>query len=881
MTEEFNKEAVVEAALVNGAASDAAITNGTEAPGVIPTEKSEAETEKRISAAVAKMTENTERARRAAERLTEEEESVGEYKRRLAEENIRKAELERKKRREEEALAERQRALLRAEEKEEYVRLRNEENGARFRRSEELFGFIKGRIDAKRAEENPSEETEASALSEALSDGVQSQETATAESVSADITEKSEQIREPETTVTDDLLPEAEFSEPKESSVSEEEFSEPKESSVGGDANFDGESSADEKIIISFGASDFRKEPPAIVKEEDGVIHITPYGEGGVYAHPYVFSEGRTQEQNHPFIPADAAPSLSGGQRRRFFKEETGERENYGIYEPDCTYPDTDDDLSLGEYESLYDAYEPEGAYDTEGSGARVDSEAAARYQSEVEAANRDFAAIEEEKLSGSHGELEAFARSQLPKRLDAFYKRESALCKEIMKLEAQQKNASPEENISLIVEKVARKKELCELSAEALGACVHVRARSRIAKHRKILEGHVSDYNSLCDEYENNTGRPVERIGEDMVNDVLSERVCRPIQNLRYYGVEDEYATGIMDAETDRMQRLDEEAELVRREYDRYVEGGCRTELTPDEERIAKRRRAERMSAIRRAAERDSILIGLRTEYRIAALEARRDMLMSAYATDRKKSLREKRDVSRAITKIKRKAAGEARRAREANARYYLLPAISPDGEKVRKRARRERLESLRLRLDVLLAERESINERLIALYGGADKKLKNAKIRRKASAVRRKSAKAMYKKQRGIAKKIDSCRAPLDMKERAYELLNKKTAAVALADESRYKLRRMKLSGRAEKELIANIKRSKKTVKQTDKELKYVMKKLRRQEEHYRDEREWRFFLAVFAILLALGVGAWILYGDKITAYLKYLVEWFSSLR
>ena len=856
MAEELNKEKVVDAALVNGSAADSVETNGTEPSGVVPTVKNQADAEKRVSAAAAKMDENTERARRAAQKLTEEEENVGEYKRRLAEESIRKAELERKRQREEDARAEKERELRRAEEVENYLRARSEEGGSRFRRSEELFGFIKGRIDSRT--EDAAEE-EISFASEASPDEVQAPETDT-DAVCDEITEEKEKNCGSEPPLdSDDTADLAEAS------------------AKAGD-------STDEKIIISFGAHTDLRERRSTVNEEDGVIRINPYGaDSGAYAHPYVFSarEMWHEEQNYPFAPAVSHEPFTDGREWHARREEPYRAEISSAGESYRDYPDEDGEYGFDEYDSFReeDSYESDAEYDER--YASLGSESEKGYQSEIEEANRDFAALREEQLSGRDAQIQEFEKAQLPRRLNDFYKREAVLTKEIMKLESRQKAASPEENISIIVEKVAKKKELCELSAEALGACVHVRARTKIQRHRKILEEHITDYNNLCDEYENNTGRPVERIGEDMVNDVLSERVCAPIQKLCYYGVEDEYATGAMDADSDRLQRLDEEAEYVRREYDRYLEGGSKTELTPAEERIAKRRRAERMSAIRRATERDSILIGLRTEYRIAALETKRDMLMSSYGTDRKRSLREKRDVSHEITKIKRKAAKEAKRAREANSRYYLLPALAPEDEKVRKKARRERLESLRLRLDVLLAERESINERLIALYGGSDKKLRNAKIRRKAGAVRRRSAKAMYKKQRNIARKIDRYKAPLDIKERAYELLNKKTAAVATADECRYKLRRMKLTGRAEKELIANIKRSKKTAKQTDKELKYVLKKLKRQEERYHDEREWRFFLVIFIILLAIGAGAWILYGDKITAYLKYLVDWFSSLR
>jgi len=251
----------------------------------------------------------------------------------------------------------------------------------------------------------------------------------------------------------------------------------------------------------------------------------------------------------------------------------------------------------------------------------------------------------------------------------------------------------------------------------------------------------------------------------------------------------------------------------------------------------------------------------------------------MNSYGSDRRRVAKEIKSINRKISKVKHADKSSARLEREDNSRYYLLPALPLSEEKTKKGARRERLESLRLRLDVLLAERESINERLIALYGGSDKKLRHVKIKRKAGGVRRKSAKAMHKKQSDIARKIESYRAPLDMKERAYELLNKKIACAATADENQYKLKRMRVKGRARAELIAEIKRSRRDMKRADTELRYMLKKLKRQEERYKDDREWALLLIVLALLSALGIGAWMLWGDRIIAYFNYLIEWFRK--
>jgi len=56
-------------------------------------------------------------------------------------------------------------------------------------------------------------------------------------------------------------------------------------------------------------------------------------------------------------------------------------------------------------------------------------------------------------------------------------------------------------------------------------------------------------------------------------------------------------------------------------------------------------------------------------------------------------------------------------------------------------------------------------------------------------------------------------------------------------------------------------------------------MLKKLKRQEERYKDDREWALLLIVLALLSALGIGAWMLWGDRIIAYFNYLIEWFRK--
>lgn len=540
------------------------------------------------------------------------------------------------------------------------------------------------------------------------------------------------------------------------------------------------------------------------------------------------------------------------------------------------------------------------GRYSPEGYGLDSDRAAVRHYESAMakkqrterrasdknERAEDELCDLERRRLEDAeHDEhkyrtegIDFYAKNQLSKRLDKFYKEEALLLKRQKKLSREQAKASPEENAALIVEKLAIAKELCEMAADALSACVYVGSRTRTGKHKRLLASYVDSYNRICDEYERQTGRPLDRVERSMVEDVMAGRLYQPIQNVYYHGMEDDVVHSGITLETEREHRLEAEDLLIADEYARYVDEGAYPDLTVKEKRAASKRRSERMSAVRRAAERDVILIGLRTEYRIAELEARRDVLTYSYDLDKWDRTAELRRIEKKINRIRASERRATDLEREDNSRYYYLSAVDAREERVKSGARRERLEALRLRLDVLLAERESINERLIALYGGSDNRFKRAKIARKAGGVRKKAAKLMFKGQRDIARRIDKIKAPVDMKERAMELLNKRIADAAEYEAAKYTLKKLRPLGRARDELIHTIKSSKKSLKSHEREIRYMLKKLKKQEERYRSDREWAGFLIILFLIAALSAFAWMTFGDEVIAYINELRAYFG---
>ena len=495
-------------------------------------------------------------------------------------------------------------------------------------------------------------------------------------------------------------------------------------------------------------------------------------------------------------------------------------------------------------------------------------------------AEEEDHSEYEEHREFSYHGEtLDLFAKSRLSKRLNKFYKDEYSLKKKKARLATDQKKASPEENVSIIVKKIAIEKELCEMAADALGACVYVGVKARTGKHKKILEFHIDEYNDLCDEYETATGRSLQRLDYEIVDEVLEGKLFRPIQNVYYHGMEEDTYRSSLTEETELENRLRAELGYVSEEFEKHLSGDGVIEYTESERRTMQQRRSERMSAVKRAAERDVLLVTLRTENRVSELEARRDVIMNSFGTNKRDKTREIREIDKRIDRIKREERRAAKLEREDNSRYYFLAALDSANEKVKKGARRERLEALRLRLDVLLSERESINERLIALYGGSDRRLSVAKISRKAGSVRRKAAKNMYKRQSELASKIDRFKAPLDMKERAYEMLNKRIAYAAEYEECRYKLRKMNGGGRANAELIRRMKAAKNSLASSEREIKYMIKKLKKQEERYRSEREWAGMMIFLGVMTVACVFAWSLFGDDILNYFNKWLEYFKK--
>lgn len=566
------------------------------------------------------------------------------------------------------------------------------------------------------------------------------------------------------------------------------------------------------------------------------------------------------EDENHPELLYESAyREYYRGAAELYDRELLDEYEKYRKSKEGPELFDLTDEAALSEYE------------------ADVSRKLSSEYSHvETEDFNINDIGIGIDRSEKDSEDIDGFARAELSKRLGAYHKQESALRSDLRRIEAKQKNVSYAENVRLTVEKIGVRKEIVEIAIEALRACVYAGSKVNISKHKKFLEKEIYRYNGTVSEYETLTGKKLTRLSPKMADDVVEGRICQSIPKVYYLRDEHYQTDSITHYSSEAPTEPQADAYGYAARGDRGLQrsetesaGGGYGETREGEKEFSKEL-SKRINEIRRLSERDVLLVALRNEYKLSEYETEYHTLQHSFSVKRKQKAKRMQKLERRISNIKSNLKCSIKMERDDNRRYYYLLTIDPLKERVRSSARRDVLDALKLRLEVLLHEREEINERIIALYGGSDKNLKKLKIDRRATSVRKKFTKLMYRRQERLAIKAQRMKAPEDLKEKLFALLNKKTERVGALEEYTYKLRRGRLKGKARRELISEIKKAKASLKYIDKDIIYLMKKLKRHQERYEDDREWAITLIVFSLIAVGAVIGWYFFGDSIKSYL-----------
>lgn len=824
--------------------------------------ESSEEAERRIAERKAELEKNGERVEKIANEHRARLEYSGEYQR-LSRRKAEKLERDTLIKEREEKQAELERETAR--QVDEYRKKEAEEAEARRRRTAEI---LKKLGEASEAEE--AEKTEVD-LSETVSEE-DKQESDCAENVTeASLCEKTE------TGLTEEENNDDAASEEKAECVPEQEpenepeqepQDEPKEESVEKPQKNEKTvtvSEKDGKILLNFGDIKEPEKTGSVSCGDDNIIRF----DGFVAAYPIERQPQKKEEAKTPDIQKNEPYQLPLEEIYRESNYYTEDVEHYPPYAPDKDVAEYESERSGASYDDdegrmlsdFEDELEKESARDDNLLRRTMDGEPV-------------------DSLGYPHKDMHAFSKLQLLRHLNKNHAEQRKLLKKIRLAEKEQRYAAHDKNIILIVEKIGLQKEIVEIASESLISCVYVSDNGKIQRCKKELISEIENYNQLCDEYEQSTGKTVQYISVDRAEDIIAGRQIKPIPNVFYVGDYTPYSidSGAQPSgyEGDALWGL----ELSDDEYEAAIGAGVERPLSRRNQRILKREREYKIATVKTAVERDLMVIGLRYEYKIAKFEEEKDLIYNSYTVNLKRKDKALSVIDKKINKQKRLAARALKLERDDNARYYSLALLESGEERIQDGADLERLNALRMRLEILLSEREVVNEELIALYGGSDKKLTLAKINRKAASIRKKHARAAYRNQRKIAEKMQKYRAPDEMKDKALSLLNKKTEAIAAIEEMRYRMNALRLRGKAQKEMWQKIRREKLKIKRINQDIRFVIGKLRRHEERSLDDMQWAITLISIAAFVIACIGVYTFFGEEIKAfffdfYHKYIIN------
>ncbi len=614
--------------------------------------------------------------------------------------------------------------------------------------------------------------------------------------------------------------------------------------------------------------------------------------------------ELRMLEEQENYYTA-AAQSVK--ERRMIYEASAGTGEYpESMYSISEEYPDYDvqnfgESEGLDEYARLELERRALGAseFDIDGRDLRIYEEALynknaadENYRYDDVKATSDFEASSENMPEGRRASIPeydfgtpvhgAYTKKELVRKLNKYYKEKTALEKRLRKISKEQESATMRKNAALIITKISIMKEIIELTIESVLACIYAKSKAYLDKQTGILEGCVAVYNGYCDEYELLVGRALPKIPETMPYEAAQGHITAPLPNIYYSGDDEASPDGVYDdfLEEESKRKFTDEYEFdTQKDIEDILADDRLNFETEAELRRKKKSRAERTTAAKKAIERDILVLGLRNEHRVYEYEAKRDLLASSFDVNKNDKAKTLKDIDKKIDKERNLMKKAVKLERDDNARYYALFIDENLPLKARKRSKTERLNALKMRLEVLLSEREAVNERLISLYGGSGKRNYSAKINRKAAAVRRKHAAKVYRENKKTARKIEKMKAPLDMKEKAFSLLNKKIECAATIEEKIYRLNKIKPKGDARREMIADIKSMKSAIKQSDSNLKFLMKKMKKHEERYIADRNWAILWLSIAIFTIAGIAVWYFCGAAVKNYFTELYRVFTG--
>ncbi len=398
-----------------------------------------------------------------------------------------------------------------------------------------------------------------------------------------------------------------------------------------------------------------------------------------------------------------------------------------------------------------------------------------------------------------------------------------------------------------LVAECFAIEKKIIDNLAADLHAACQVSAVKDIQSVKKELAYEIKQYNRLVSEYRAATGNVLTPASDSIPQDIIAGKLYSPIAKVGC----------IHNADDD----LEAEIGLM-----------SRNTYGVEDDDISEAGRAAFRSNVIAQANKDFTFITRRADYRISMLESERDMLEYRFGKESSQVKREKKAITKLIEQIKAEHKAALRYENSDNRRYYAAVTANPRTMTLRnRRADRTRIAALRSRIISLLNERDLINGKLMALYGGEGEGTLGS-INQTFRRIKNNAAAKSKKKQKSLAKVVKSLPITVKDKERFYDLMNKKVDAESTIAFVKYRMKKGKLHKADMLCAKRDIKELKAKVSRIEKDIKDLMKSVKQRISEVESGSTWLVAFMFVLVLIAAGIALYVyFFGDSITQMLN----------
>ncbi len=510
-------------------------------------------------------------------------------------------------------------------------------------------------------------------------------------------------------------------------------------------------------------------------------------------------------------------------------------------------------DVSAGE-ESLYMSYLDDDGDLVSELERELGYESQRGFEEEIR--EGDFEGEELLALDGTELTTREYDRHSLALYLKESEKRVDSSKRSIRKLSGRTLGTNLVRDVENTVIKLNYQKSIVDERCSALNVICRGGFKSYIKRYRKLLLNEINEYNAIAAEYETVTGYTLVYASRSIPDDIAAGRPYQKLPNVNFVNEELDLTESAPRGKMSKSERrafhreqlrLAKESEREEKRIKKLARG------KGEDERVIK---SAELADIGRKIDKSVNLINARTDGRIAEYKKQIDLTEYTFSVKQsdKRHLINNYKLEAKRTAAKRKDAVKAERY-DAE-RYYSALLMTPDSVKnVKKRSKRDRLESLHMRLEALLAERERVDEQLVKLYtGGTEKK---DKINRGLLRARRRTAKKIKRCFMRDMKILDK-KIPLDVKEKIVKCCNKIIATEVENTDLRYRLRHNKLQGRAKYDAKYKIKENKRALRRYYKDYRRFLKRGGKYVERLRGTKiqiAW-----VLGTLIAVGIIVWL---------------------